>query len=149
MTQILQWAWSFLTARNVLSKIGFIIVPNKVLLSSTILVAKLWWTQMFVMVWKWVKKSRLRLFCFVKINLQYIFAKLSNSNCIFLNNSNSKFILLKIDWSSNMVFEVTLEALFCVKQRDFVIHIGPSGLEEVLKLNVHVICDCDCEREVL
>ena len=70
-------------------------------------------------------------------------------NCIFLNNSNSKFILLKIYWSSNIVFEVTLEALFCVKQRDFVIHIGPSGLEEVLKLNVHVICDCDCEREVL
>ena len=67
--QILQWAWSFLTARNVLSKIGLTIVHNKarVLLSSTFLVAKLWWTQMFVMVWKWVKKSRLRLFCFVKI----------------------------------------------------------------------------------
>lgn len=48
-----------------------------------------------------------------------------------------------------VTFEVTLEALFCVKQRDFVIHIGPSGLEEVLKLNVHVICDCDCEREIV
>lgn len=45
-------------------------------------------------------------------------------------------------------FEVTLEALHCVPQRDFELHIGPSGLEEVLQLDVHVICDCDCEREV-
>jgi protocadherin alpha len=45
-------------------------------------------------------------------------------------------------------FEVTLEALHCVPQRDFQLHIGPSGLEEVLLLDVHVICDCDCEREV-
>ena len=45
-------------------------------------------------------------------------------------------------------FEVTLEALHCVPQRDFELHIGPSGMEEVLLLDVHVICDCDCEREV-
>lgn len=47
-----------------------------------------------------------------------------------------------------VAFEVTLEALHCVPQRDFVLHIGPSGLEEVLTLYVHVICDCDCEDEV-
>jgi protocadherin alpha len=46
-----------------------------------------------------------------------------------------------------VTFEVTLEATHCVKQRDFVLFIGPSGLDEVLKLNVHVICDCDCEKE--
>lgn len=47
-----------------------------------------------------------------------------------------------------VTFEVTLEATHCVKERDFVLFIGPSGLDEVLKLNVHVICDCDCEKEV-
>uniref|UniRef100_A0A915EUL7 Integrin beta n=1 Tax=Ditylenchus dipsaci TaxID=166011 RepID=A0A915EUL7_9BILA len=46
-------------------------------------------------------------------------------------------------------FEVTLEATHCVKQRDFELFIGPSGLDEVLKLNVHVICDCDCEEEIV
>uniref|UniRef100_A0A183BHL6 Integrin beta n=1 Tax=Globodera pallida TaxID=36090 RepID=A0A183BHL6_GLOPA len=46
-------------------------------------------------------------------------------------------------------FEVTLDALHCVPQRDFELHIGPSGLEEVLKLYVHVICDCDCEDEIV
>lgn len=46
-------------------------------------------------------------------------------------------------------FEVTLEALHCVQQRDFELHVGPSGMEEVLLLDVHVICDCDCEREVI
>ncbi|CAD5214572.1 unnamed protein product [Bursaphelenchus okinawaensis] len=48
-----------------------------------------------------------------------------------------------------VTFEVTLEATHCVKQRDFELHIGPSGLDETLLLNVHVICDCDCEDEVV
>ncbi|KAL3123583.1 hypothetical protein niasHT_005128 [Heterodera trifolii] len=48
-----------------------------------------------------------------------------------------------------VAFEVTLESLHCVPQRDFVLHIGPSGLEEVLTLYVHVICDCDCEDEIV
>lgn len=39
-------------------------------------------------------------------------------------------------------------ATHCVKQRDFQLFIGPSGLDEVLKVDVHVICDCDCEDEV-
>lgn len=47
-----------------------------------------------------------------------------------------------------VTFEVTLEATHCVKQRDFELFIGPSGLDEVVKLDVHVICDCDCETEV-
>uniref|UniRef100_A0A914YYI0 Integrin beta n=1 Tax=Panagrolaimus superbus TaxID=310955 RepID=A0A914YYI0_9BILA len=46
-------------------------------------------------------------------------------------------------------FEVTLEATHCVKERDFTLKIGPSGLDDSLRLNVHVICDCDCEREVV
>lgn len=37
-----------------------------------------------------------------------------------------------------VTFEVTLEATHCVKQRDFELHIGPSGLDETLLLNVHV-----------
>lgn len=47
-----------------------------------------------------------------------------------------------------VTFEVTLEATHCVKQRDFDLHIGPSGLDETLLLKVHVLCDCDCEEEV-
>lgn len=45
-------------------------------------------------------------------------------------------------------FEVTLESTHCVDRRDFDLHIGPSGLDETLLLNVHVICDCDCEESV-
>ncbi|KAI6234958.1 Integrin beta-PS [Aphelenchoides besseyi] len=48
-----------------------------------------------------------------------------------------------------VTYEVTLEATHCVKQRDFELHIGPSGLDETLLLNVHVLCDCDCEEEIL
>ena len=47
-----------------------------------------------------------------------------------------------------VTFEVTLGATHCVKERDHLLHIGPSGLDEVLTLNVHVLCDCDCEDEV-
>ena len=47
-----------------------------------------------------------------------------------------------------VTYEVTLEATHCVPQRDFTIHVGPSGLDETLLLNVHVLCDCDCENEV-
>lgn len=45
-------------------------------------------------------------------------------------------------------FEVTLEATHCVKERDFELKIGPSGLDETLQVDVHVQCDCDCETEV-
>lgn len=44
--------------------------------------------------------------------------------------------------------QVTLEATHCVDKRDFVLRIGPSGLEDALVVNVHVLCDCECEREV-
>ncbi|PIO74296.1 integrin beta cytoplasmic domain protein [Teladorsagia circumcincta] len=44
-------------------------------------------------------------------------------------------------------FEVTLEATHCVEKRDFVLRIGPSGLDETLIVNVKVLCDCDCEQE--
>lgn len=44
-------------------------------------------------------------------------------------------------------FEVTLEATHCVEKRDFVIRIGPSGLDETLIVNVKVLCDCECEQE--
>ncbi|GMT19141.1 hypothetical protein PFISCL1PPCAC_10438 [Pristionchus fissidentatus] len=44
-------------------------------------------------------------------------------------------------------FEVTLEATHCVDKRDFVLRIGPSGLDDALLVNVHVLCDCECERE--
>lgn len=47
-----------------------------------------------------------------------------------------------------MQFEVTLEATHCVEKRDFVLRIGPSGLDETLIVNVKVLCDCDCEQEV-
>lgn len=45
-------------------------------------------------------------------------------------------------------FEVTLEATHCVKERDFNLKIGPSGLDETLQVDVHVLCDCDCETDV-
>lgn len=45
-------------------------------------------------------------------------------------------------------FEVTLEATHCVEKRDFILRIGPSGLDETLIVNVKVLCDCDCEQEV-
>ncbi|KAI6220095.1 Integrin beta-PS [Aphelenchoides fujianensis] len=48
-----------------------------------------------------------------------------------------------------VTFEVTLEATHCVDRRDFELHIGPSGLDETLLLNVHVLCDCDCEEEII
>lgn len=69
----------------------------------------------------------------------------------------------RIKVGDEVTFEVTLEgklisfymetfffnsATHCVNQRDFQLFIGPSGLDEVLKLDVHVICDCDCEKEV-
>ncbi|CAD6200041.1 unnamed protein product [Caenorhabditis auriculariae] len=44
-------------------------------------------------------------------------------------------------------FEVTLEDTHCVEQRDFVLRIGPSGLDETLIVNVKVLCDCDCEHQ--
>ncbi|EFO18475.1 integrin beta pat-3 [Loa loa] len=44
-------------------------------------------------------------------------------------------------------FEVTLEATHCVKERDFDLKIGPSGLDETLQVDVHVQCDCDCETD--
>ncbi|CAJ0578916.1 unnamed protein product, partial [Mesorhabditis spiculigera] len=43
-------------------------------------------------------------------------------------------------------FEVTLEAVRCVDKRDFILRIGPSGLDDSLIVNVHVLCDCDCEN---
>ncbi|CAI5444386.1 unnamed protein product [Caenorhabditis angaria] len=46
-------------------------------------------------------------------------------------------------------FEVTLENTHCVDKRDFVLRIGPSGLDEALHVNVKVLCDCDCEKEEL
>ena len=46
-------------------------------------------------------------------------------------------------------FEVVLDVTHCVEQRDFVLKIGPSGLDETLSINVHVICDCDCEKMVI
>lgn len=48
-----------------------------------------------------------------------------------------------------VTFEVTLEATHCVKQRDFELKIGPSGLDETLAVDVHVQCDCDCESNVI
>lgn len=47
-----------------------------------------------------------------------------------------------------VAFEVTLEATHCVEQRDFDLKIGPSGLDETLAVDVHVLCDCDCETDV-
>lgn len=47
-----------------------------------------------------------------------------------------------------VTFEVTLEDTHCVDQRDFVLKIGPSGLDETLTVNVHVMCDCECQTEV-
>jgi protocadherin alpha len=47
-----------------------------------------------------------------------------------------------------VTFEVTLEDTFCVDQRDFELKIGPSGLDETLTVNVHVMCDCDCTKKV-
>ncbi|VDK22491.1 unnamed protein product [Anisakis simplex] len=47
-----------------------------------------------------------------------------------------------------VTFEVTLEATHCVKQRDFALRIGPSGLDETLAVDVHVQCDCDCQLHV-
>ena len=47
-----------------------------------------------------------------------------------------------------VTFKLTLEITHCVDQRDFVLKIGPSGLDETLVANVHVQCDCDCEKEV-
>ncbi|VDD87789.1 unnamed protein product [Enterobius vermicularis] len=46
-----------------------------------------------------------------------------------------------------VTFKLTLEITHCVDQRDFVLKIGPSGLDETLVANVHVQCDCDCEKE--
>uniref|UniRef100_A0A0N5AQW1 Integrin beta n=1 Tax=Syphacia muris TaxID=451379 RepID=A0A0N5AQW1_9BILA len=46
-----------------------------------------------------------------------------------------------------VTFKLTLEVTHCVDQRDFVLKIGPSGLDEVLIVNVHVQCDCDCENK--
>uniref|UniRef100_A0A914VH59 Integrin beta n=1 Tax=Plectus sambesii TaxID=2011161 RepID=A0A914VH59_9BILA len=46
-----------------------------------------------------------------------------------------------------VTFEVTLEATHCVDQRDFVLKIGPTGLDETFNINVHVMCDCDCAKE--
>ena len=45
-------------------------------------------------------------------------------------------------------FEVTLENTHCVDKRDFLLRIGPSGLDESLLVDVKVLCDCDCENEV-
>uniref|UniRef100_A0AC35TMN0 Integrin beta n=1 Tax=Rhabditophanes sp. KR3021 TaxID=114890 RepID=A0AC35TMN0_9BILA len=45
-----------------------------------------------------------------------------------------------------VTFEVTLEAVKCVDKRDFELLIGPSGLEDTLKVNVKVLCDCDCQE---
>uniref|UniRef100_A0A913I850 Integrin beta n=1 Tax=Strongyloides stercoralis TaxID=6248 RepID=A0A913I850_STRER len=47
-----------------------------------------------------------------------------------------------------VTFEVTLEAVHCVDKRDFELLIGPSGLEDTLKVNVKVLCDCDCESTI-
>ncbi|TKR65398.1 hypothetical protein L596_025806 [Steinernema carpocapsae] len=48
---------------------------------------------------------------------------------------------------NEITFEVTLENTHCVDQRNFQINIGPSGLDETLRLDVEVLCDCDCEKE--
>lgn len=42
---------------------------------------------------------------------------------------------------------MTLENTHCVDKRDFLLRIGPSGLDESLLVNVKVLCDCDCEQE--
>lgn len=41
-------------------------------------------------------------------------------------------------------FDVTLEVSKCTDQDSFNIEIGPAGLSEVVKLQVHVICKCGC-----
>uniref|UniRef100_A0A8R1DSK3 Integrin beta n=1 Tax=Caenorhabditis japonica TaxID=281687 RepID=A0A8R1DSK3_CAEJA len=43
-------------------------------------------------------------------------------------------------------FEVTLENTHCIDKRDFMLRIGPSGLDETLHVKVKVLCDCDCEQ---
>ena len=44
-------------------------------------------------------------------------------------------------------FEVEISAKECPSKRRQVIKIKPVGLNEVLKVKVNAICECECEKE--
>lgn len=78
----------------------------------------------------------------------YLFVLLTLSNYCSGHILKETNVCDGIKVGDEVTFEVTLEATHCVKQRDFALKIGPSGLDETLAVDVHVQCDCDCQLHV-